>query len=66
MQKKNSQKIFSFWDNSIWKCCNKVPLSRREYLSSAVNVLTNSPKILHISQRDFFKSNCLHKDQYIC
>ena len=66
MQKKNSEKVFNFWDKSIEKCCNKVPLSRRKYLSSAVNVLTNSPKILHISQRDFLKANCLHRDQYIC
>ena len=66
MRKKSSEKVFGFWDNSIRKCCNKVPLSRREYLPSTVNVLRNSPKILHISQRDFLKANCLHRDQYIC
>ena len=43
--KKNSEKIFCFWDNCIWKCCNKLSLLRRENLSSAVNVLRNSPKI---------------------
>ena len=36
---------------------------RREYLSSAVNVLTNKLKILHITKRDSFQLNCLHSDQ---
>ena len=36
---------------------------RREYLSSVVNVLTNSRKILHITKRDFFQLNFLHSDQ---
>ena len=64
MQKK-LRKRFSFWDNSIWKCCNKLPLLTREYLPSAVHGLTNSPKILHITQRDFFNLNYLQRDQQI-
>ena len=32
-------------------------LLRREYLSSTLNPLTNSPKILDITQRDFFNLN---------
>ena len=36
---------------------------RREYLSSVVNVLTNSRKILHITKRGFFQLNFLHSDQ---
>ena len=55
--KKNWEKVFRFSDNSIWKCCNKLPLLRRQYFSSALNGLTNSPKILHITQRVFFKPN---------
>ena len=35
-------------------------LLQREYLSSAVNVLKNSPKIFHITKRDFFQLNRLH------
>ena len=31
-------------------------LWRREFLSLAANVLTNSPKILQITKRDFFNS----------
>ena len=62
---KNSENIFGFWDICSWKCYNKFGLLRREYLSSEVNELTNSPKILHISKTDFFKLNCLHSDQWI-
>ena len=43
-KKKKTGKIF-FWESGIWRCCNKLSLLRNEYLSSAVNVLTNSPKI---------------------
>ena len=32
---------------------------RREYLSSEANVLTNSLKIVHITNRDFFRLNYL-------
>ena len=63
--KKSSENIFRSLHNSIWKCCNKLPLLRREYLSSAVNGLTNSPKILHITQRDFFNLNYIQRDQKI-
>ena len=54
------ENIFRFWDKCVWKCCNKLPLLRRNYLSSAVNGLTSSPKIFHIAQRDFLILNCLH------
>ena len=42
------------WHKWIWKCCNKLPLLRREYLLLVVNWLSNSPKILNMTQRDFF------------
>ena len=57
--------FFCFWDNCIWRCCNRLSLLRTEYLSLAVNVLTNSPKILHITKRAFFQLSCLHNDQWI-
>ena len=44
--KKRLWKFFTFLNNWIWKCCNKLPPLRREYLSSAVNGLTNSPNIV--------------------
>ena len=61
--KKNWEKLFRFCDNCIWTCCNELPLLRRDYLSSAVNGLNNSPKILHITKTDVFQLNCLHRDQ---
>ena len=51
-EKKKWRKTF-FWDNCIDTCCYKWSLLRREYLLSPVNGLKNSPKILHITQRDF-------------
>ena len=54
MHQKCGKMFFCYWDNWIWRCCNKLSLLRREYLLSGVNVLTNSPKILHITQRESF------------
>ena len=55
--KKNWENIFGFWDNIIWKCSNKLPLLRREYLSSAVNELIKSPKSLLLNL------SCVYRDQ---
>ena len=60
---KQIRKSFSFLKNCIWKFCNKLPLLRREYLSLAFNGLTNSPKISHITKREFFQRKSLHSDQ---
>ena len=62
---KDLEKVFRFWDKSIWIWCIKLSLLRRQYLSSAVNVLTNSLKILHITRRDFSRLNCVHRRQWI-
>ena len=40
----------------------KLSLLRREYLSSAVNVLTNSLKVLHIAKKYFIYFNYLQSD----
>ena len=64
-KKKIEKNIFNFWDNCIWKCCDKLSLLRTEYLSSAVNGLANSLKILHENLRDFFNLNHLRRDQEI-
>ena len=42
-----------------WIVINKMTT---EYLSSALNVWKNSPKILHITKRDFIYLNYLHSD----
>ena len=59
----NSEKVFCFQDNSIWIGLINLSLLRREYLSSAVNVLRNSLKILHSTKIDFFQLNYVHSDQ---
>ena len=63
--KENSENIFRFWDNCIWKCCCELSLIRREYLSSAVNGLKKCPKIFDIIQRDSFNLTCLCRDRLI-
>ena len=64
--KKNWDTVFCFWDNSIWTGCVKLSLLSREYLSSAVNMLTKSLNILHSTNMDFLQLNYVHPDQQIC
>ena len=59
---KNWEKVFCFWDNSIWIGCFKLSLSRGEYFSSAVNVLTKCLKILNSSNIDLFQLSYVHID----
>ena len=62
MDRKRLGNVFRFLYFCVLKSCyNMCPL-RREYLSLEVNGLTNSPKILHITQGDFFNLNCFHRD----
>ena len=63
--KENSENIFRFWDNCIWKCCCELSLIRREYLSSAVNGLKKCPKIFDIIQRGSVNLTCLCRDRLI-
>ena len=62
MQKK-IRKSFLFGDNCVQICCVKLSLLRREYLSSAVNVLKNSYKALRLTKTDFFRLNYLPNDK---
>ena len=62
---KNWEKVFCFWDNCIWIGIVKLSLLRTGYFSSAANVLTSSPKILHVNKRDFFQLNFLGSDPWI-
>ena len=58
-----SKQFFPFVDNCIWIGCGKFCLYQREYLSSAVNVLTNSPQILHITKKDIFRLEFFYSDE---
>ena len=53
---KNSEKIFCFWDKSIWILCIHLSLLITEYLSSAVNVLRKGLRNFHVSKSDFYNS----------
>ena len=44
-------------DNFIWIGSDKMSLLQGKYLPSAVIVLTNSPKIPHITKRDILELN---------
>ena len=59
---KNSEKASHFSDTCIRIGCVKLSLLRREYWSSAVNVLTNSYKALLLTKTDFFRLNYLQND----
>ena len=61
----NSEKVSSLWDNCIWIGIVKWFLLRRGYFSLAANVLTSSPKIWHVNNREFFQLNWLVSDQTI-
>ena len=51
-----------FWDNGVRIGCVNLSLLRREYFSSAVNVLTNTDNALHLTKTDFFRLNYLQND----
>ena len=55
MQKEVEKKLFFLLDNCISIDCVKLSLLRREYLSSAVNVLIKSYKLFHIAKMDIFE-----------
>ena len=57
--KKKLRKFFQFSDNCIWIGSCKLSQSSTGYLSSAVNVLTNSPKISPIIRGEISKSTSL-------
>ena len=63
IQPKKSEKAFSFLDNCIRIGCHKFSGLGKEYLSSAVNVLTSSPNISHITKRDISQPNFPQSDE---
>ena len=63
IQENCEKKYFFFLDNCVGIGCVKLSLFSREYLSSAVNVLTNSYNALRLTNTDFFPLNYLPNDQ---
>ena len=59
-----SKNLF-FSDNIIWIGTVKLSLLKVGYISSATNVLTSSPKIWHVNNRDFLEHNFLASVQWI-
>ena len=55
MQQKIEKKFFIFKIIAFESGASNSPQSRIGYLSSAVNVLTTIPKILHITKRNVFE-----------
>ena len=47
----------------MWMGSIKLSLLGREHLSTELIVLTNSPKLLHVTKIDFFLLKCLAVDQ---
>ena len=62
MQAKVEKKLFVFEIIASEFGCVKLSILRREYLSSAVNVLTNIYKALHLTKTGFFRLNYLQND----
>ena len=57
MQEQMKKKFFCFRENGLWNCCGKFYILLREYLLSAVKVLTKSLKISDKTKADFFHLN---------
>ena len=53
MQETIQKMSFVFWGNGASSYCVKISMFRREYLSSVVNMLTKSVKILDRTIEDF-------------
>ena len=66
MQETIQKMSFVFWGNGASSYCVKISMFRREYLSSVVNVLTNSVKISDPTIEDFFQLNLARIHEKIC
>ena len=62
---KNWGRLLCLWENCTWIGIVKFSLLRTWYSSTAANVLTSSPKILHVDKRDFFQLNLFSSDRWI-
>ena len=63
IKQKIEKKIFPSLDNCISIGSRKFSQFRRGYLSTTLNVLTNTPEISHIPKRDIFQICFLQSDE---
>ena len=63
--RKKFSKSFFFLDNFISIGCGKFSVVWRKYLSSAISLITNSPKISDITKRDIFQLHFPHSNEKI-
>ena len=54
---KNPEKVFRFWEKSVWSFRWKFCILRQEYLSSGVKMLAKSLKIYDQSKAVFLQLN---------
>ena len=52
---KNADLVFGFWDNTFWIWCEKFLLLWRDYMPSAVKMLTNSANISDLTKSNFLE-----------
>ena len=57
MQSNIDKKSTFFETKNVWSCSQKICIFRREYLTSGLNVLTNSLKISDVTKADIFQLN---------
>ena len=62
---KKFEKVFGFRDHCNWFGDDNFSKSRKGYLSLAVNVLRNTPKIFHITKGDIFQVSFCQSDEKI-
>ena len=65
MEQKNQKKFFIFKIITFESHCSKFSVPPREFLSWAVNVLTNSPIASYITNRDIFQLKITRNDEKI-
>ena len=51
---KIKENVSHFWVNGLWRCWDKFSQLWREYMWSAVNVLTSTTEISDLTERDVF------------
>ena len=62
MEQKKWENVFHYLDNCIWIGSTKFSQFQRGYLPFGVNVLTDTPKISHITKGNIFQIRFPQRD----